>query len=438
MARPLAALVLFSVLIFPNLNAQTPDTEPVLTGYVTRVASDTDFDANGFHIALGPKSQTFQGSVDHNVPHVTGGKPFFGEQVLIFGKIDRKKNQIEAARIIFCKPEPRVLSGFAVVDRILRPASHDELLLRADGYFIQVAPTTKIAFADPLHSLSQIVPNVWISYHGTLSSDGTFLADNVSFQPNDISNGEDKFLQKSEYDPSKIPDDAKQSAISKSFFGINPKMIPPYHDPAMQARIDRIGSSLIPAYQRNLPNSDPSKLSFRFQIIDNAKFHDALALPNGIILVPRQVVERLQNDSQLAAVLADNIATVMEKQSYRLLPARKAMTASQWAAAAGGFVVPGLGIAAGVASYAANKSIQADTLEQSGRVSLGLLHDAGYDLQQAPVTWWLLEAKPGKDLSSTKIPPRSIALYRTISQLWSSNLPPVGYLKATDPSPNHF
>ncbi len=79
----------------------------------------------------------------------------------------------------------------------------------------------------------------------------------------------------------------------------------------MQARVDAIGATLVAKYQRDLPDADETKINFRFQLIDNKKWHDAVALPSGIILIPHQVVERLQNDSQLATVLADNIATVL-------------------------------------------------------------------------------------------------------------------------------
>jgi predicted Zn-dependent protease len=190
----------------------------------------------------------------------------------------------------------------------------------------------------------------------------------------------------------------------------------------MQARVDRLGSSLIPEYQRNLANDDPSKISFRFQLIDNPKFHDALTLPNGIILIPRQIVEKLQDDSQLATVIADNMATALEKQSYRIAPAYNTTNMATGAAVIGGAFVPGLGWAGMIAKSVSDASIETDLMQQSGRVSLDLLHDAGYDLRQAPVAWWLLAAKPSKSLAETKIPPRAINLYRAIGLIWKNRL----------------
>jgi hypothetical protein len=188
----------------------------------------------------------------------------------------------------------------------------------------------------------------------------------------------------------------------------------------MQARVNRIGFSLIPEYQRNLLNDDPSKISFRFQLIDSPKFHDALTLPNGIILIPRQIVERLSEDSQLATVLADNIACALEKQTYRMMPAYTAMSSAQIASDIGEFFVPGLGLATGIANYASAKPIQTDLLGQSGRVSLDLLQDAGYDIRQAPIAWWTLATKPSGALAETAPPPRALNLYRAIGMIWKN------------------
>ena len=53
--------------------------------------------------------------------------------------------------------------------------------------------------------------------------------------------------------------------------------------------------------------------------------------------------------------------------------------------------------------------------QQSGRVSLYLLSDAGYDLHQAPVAWWLLASKKPKDPVDISIPSRAAYLYETIA-----------------------
>jgi hypothetical protein len=65
-------------------------------------------------------------------------------------------------------------------------------------------------------------------------------------------------------------------------------------------------------------------------------------MPSGVVLVPIDIVDRMQNDVQLAAVLADAMANSLEKRDYREQPAMHAIEATEWAADGTGFVVPGL------------------------------------------------------------------------------------------------
>lgn len=277
--------------------------------------------------------------------------------------------------------------------------------------------------------------NVWIAFHGKLRDNGIVMAETATFAPNIIRDREDKLLAKFEYDPAAVPDSAKQNGVSKHFLGINPKKIPPYHDAAMQARIDRIGKSLVPPYQRALPESDQTKIDFQFQLIDAPKWHDALTMPSGVILVPRQIVERLQNDSQLAAVLADNIATALEKQSYLVAPKKQDLAAANLFGTAAGLFIPGLELVTNVATYSSGKAIQNHLLQQSGRVSLGLLHDAGYEVHEAPLAWWTLAAKHPNDLTASPPPDRSLYLYKTIGEMWRATQPlAVTDIASLDPS----
>ena len=184
----------------------------------------------------------------------------------------------------------------------------------------------------------------------------------------------------------------------------------------MQARVDRIGATLVPAYQRALPNDDPTRIAFRFQLVDQ-NWKDAMTLPSGIILVPHQVVERLENDSQLATVLADNMACALEKQTLRAIPTSQAMTATDIAGAAAEAVVPGAA-AVSLGTFATRSVMERHRLEQSGRVSLALLSDAGYDIAEAPRAWWLLSSKKPKEIANIPVPERAAYLYGIIAVAW--------------------
>jgi Domain of unknown function (DUF5666) len=389
---------------------------PNVDGYVTRVASAQDFDVNGLRVLTSPKTHTVVNNPTvprANVPF----KPCFGQSAKIFGKLDKKHHTITATEIRFDIPAEDTVSGFAIIDLIPRQDHFkpQQLLVRADGYLILISPDTTFQSNLPDQSLAAIHTNVWITYHGHRQPDGTIRADKASFTDNKIIPREDKLLAKTNYDPEKIDSDVHQSGVSKAFLGQDPKKMPPYKDAAMQARIDRIGASLIPAYQKALPESDLTKIIFRFELVDQKKWHDARTMPSGIILVPYQIVDRLKDDSQLATVLADNIACALEKQDFRQQPTNQKLTALNLAGLAGGFFVPGLGLATGIGTTGTGVAMLHRAEQQSGRVSLSLLSDAGYDIQQAPLAWWMLESNNTIDPADNSIPYRAAYLYQTIA-----------------------
>jgi hypothetical protein len=103
MVRPLVVLALFSALFVNPATAQTSSSlEPALTGYITRVASPSDFDVNGLNVVITPKTEILQ-SKGTNVfaSRTKGGKVYIGERAAIFGTIDNKRHLIHAKEIFF-------------------------------------------------------------------------------------------------------------------------------------------------------------------------------------------------------------------------------------------------------------------------------------------------------------------------------------------------
>ena len=432
------------ILIFCGLLAGYPamfhgqDEEPSFTGYVTRAASGSDFDVNGIHIQCGgvPRGahQPVYG-VKQSAVGCPCNTPFIGEKLIVDGfqsivYDDPKRhvaNFINATGIESEQFEPREISGSAVIDASPVPeatgAQAPELLVRADGYRIRISGKTTVKWDPPLQSLADVKAGNWIRYKGNQDSAGVLVAASVKIGPNVIGNKEEALRAKKEYDPSAVPAEARQNFLKDGFaggcrgsylMGCDPKRFPPFNDAAMQARIDKIGNSLVTAYQRTLPDSDPAKIGFRFQLIDTKLFRDALTMPSGIILVPHQVVERIENDSQLAAVLADAIARALERQQYREQGKQKAAMASML----GGAFVPYTGGGIALEGAHAEGGILTYEQQQSGRVSLTLLHDAGYDIDQAPLAWWLLDPGKPEPLSEIEIPDRAAYLYRILGEIW--------------------
>ena len=397
------------------------EPSPTLKGYVTSGNTIQALEVNGFHVLTTAKTlidiRSRSGITRSGVEDT---QPFLGEPVELYGKEDRKTHTLRAYRITFSQIEPREVDGSGIVDAVLQPAAAEAAgsrMVRADGYLVLIGPKVAVSFDAPASSARVLTTNLWASFRGTQRADGIVVADRIKVRPNVISGREDRMLTKADYDPEEVKKDTMQGTVSKVFKGIDPKQIPPYEDAGMQQRVRAIGERLIPRYQRDLPESDETKLSFEFQVVDFTKWkHDAHTLPNGIILVPKQVVERLQNDSQLAAVLADNIACALEKQTYRAYPGEVGRSATDVAGSVAGIFVPGLSLLTGAGTSVAAARALRLAEEQSGRVGLYLMKDAGFEPEQAPLAWWLLASGKPKDLASIGMPQRAAYLYEMLGR----------------------
>jgi predicted Zn-dependent protease len=165
---------------------------------------------------------------------------------------------------------------------------------------------------------------------------------------------------------------------------------------------------VVPAYQKQLPVDNPTKIKFAFYVVDEPHYRFALSCNLGVILVPRQVIMRLKNDDQLAAVLADGVAFNLQRQSYQVNRECLVLYGTALAADASLFLFPEVFPVAIAGEIVAEKKILLQMEEQRGRIALSLLADAGYDPWQAPEAWKLLEPKKlPDDLSTLKFPSRS-------------------------------
>jgi hypothetical protein len=424
--KNMALVLLLGLAAVPCAVSQSTQS-PDLVGYVTSVASNADFDVNGYRVLCGPETQSVLQTGPNETTNNTGcprQTPYIGETASIYGGLKKKKLAVQTTEIDLQKRTlPSTEEGTAVIDAMLNrdPISQDHgtILVQADGYRIRIDKKTEVKWAPPLDAVDEVAPGDWIQYKGKLDDTGLLVASSARFNRLHIGNRELELRGKQEYDPTTVPSDAKQSMIKEAFGEVDPKRFPPFKDPAMQARIEKIGTSLIPAYQQALPDSDPAKIHFRFQLIDTKLFSDALTLPNGIILVPHQVVERMQNDSQLVTVLADNIACALERIEYRYKTALTVTSAGALAGDATLLLPPPVNLA-GIAAGATRDELLAKMEQQAERVSLELLHNAGYDIDEAPRAWWRLASKKQEPLADDVLPARTAYLYSMLGETWNN------------------
>jgi hypothetical protein len=404
-----------------------------VSGFVNRVASAQDFSVDGATIVVTPATVYFTRDGKGKLTPAPATTPFLGEFASVYGRSKEHRGTLLAKKIVFYAPMDEPVNGTAIIDRVLAN-DKERRIIRADGRMIEVSAAdfnansrAKPGEGAPADISSDLRTNVWIEYQGTQRPDGTVALSSAEFFDNAVDSGEAKLLARKDT-ASGVGSHLEKQPAGELFSIGEGKSVPAYHDAAEQARIERIGMSLVPEYQKSLPASDPTKINFRFQLVDGKHWVDAMTLPSGTILVPRDIVERLPGDSQLAAVLADHIAGAIEKEAYRQRAIRRKLTGLEMAGAAANAALPfslATGLAGSVVSMTAGgarNGVQAQAEEQSGRVSLGLMHDAGYDITQAPEAWWTLSTKPGNPPHQHPAPDRANNLYYALGTTWRQTL----------------
>jgi beta-barrel assembly-enhancing protease len=114
-----------------------------------------------------------------------------------------------------------------------------------------------------------------------------------------------------------------------------------YKDAELNAYLERIGRTLINGEEK-IENVD-----WQFHILRDPSVN-AFALPNGSVYVHTGLLARLENESQLAAILAHEIVHIRNRHTYRSYRSyrKKTLTVNLLTAAAGLAGAEGLGIAA--------------------------------------------------------------------------------------------
>jgi hypothetical protein len=408
--RLLAALAL-AVLAAPLL---AQPTYFQIEGYINAVHPPLGFEVDGRRFDLTRETAYgLAGSYSTSITSPLRDTLRIGVYVQVAGSDPGPFKPIKATTILIRDDWNRKLSGIGVITRVLSPAPN--AVFEADGYLIRITPTTDLAFLDELNSLTDVTVNTWIHFSGKLGKDGILEATKAQFLPQKptkfkaVKNLEiatvktrpagakdDGMTSKATGTPA-IPDDGASLQQDEELkIGLGRWHTLPADQP-LQQRVHRVGMALVPAYQRAMADDDPSKIHFRFFAFDNEKWHGAVYLLDGAVLVPKQIAERLRSDDQLAAVLADGVAYNLQRQAARQVELNREAWGVFAAEIAGDFV-PGLGLAveltAAVSDHRSGRRTGDDTLPAERlRIGLALMSDAGYDPWQAPEAWRLLVPK---------------------------------------------
>jgi hypothetical protein len=398
-------LMLLAIALLPSGTAFSQDDDTAaVQGPVTRIVSSTDFDVSRQEVTLSPKTQIRLIWPDgSSVIERQPVRLFLGEHIAVF----QTAHDEGAKRIEIQQPGIHSVDGIATVEAV---APGKDLELRADGYRILIGPETKVKYEKPFATANEVKANAVLKYKGMLQKDGTVLATSATFFENRVSPEMLAARKTWEYDPTTIASESHQSGVSRVVRGTDPTYFPLYADATLQARISRIGERLIPEYQRKLKPEENSWIHFRFYAVDAPKSQEAYyVLPSGIILMPYQATQKLPDDSQLAAVLADAIAGLVEGQPPALPVTNGQIAGTALELAAVGWAGYSIG------SMPAARQQHKDA-EQRARVSLTLMRDAGFEETAAPTAWWALSRNESMPLTELQPPPAAAYLYERIAE----------------------
>jgi hypothetical protein len=406
--------VLFGLLLLPAcwfgcMFASGQDkSQPAVEGYITAVRGPDDFDVNGTRVWTSPTARygIIGGKAAANLG-VVHGAMMPGTYVQIVGEVTDKG--INASEVLVAGDWNKQIEGFGVIDRVIEAGP--EPTFQADGYRIRIASATVIKFASGPKTLADVGTNTWLRYEGRRGSGGVLLATQVTFMKGlkfKVTPPEPDALptQPSLIDSrGKLVSTHTKVRLSDAGWCGWHKVV---MDQAMQERVRRVGMKVIPEYQKQLPDDSPSKIHFRIYVVDDPVFREDLECAEGLILVPRQVVERLANEDQLAAIMANGVAYGVEAQSARLRSEIFGVEGAELAGDVVGDFVPGVSVGTFVGGIVVNHEIEKRMREQAGRIALTLMADAGFDARQAPEAWRVLAPKKlPKDLASLKYPSRA-------------------------------
>ena len=353
-------------------------------GYITQVIPPSSFRLNQQEVITTSSTELFVNSTTPPLEETFSVNSISsGAHVLVHGLEDKSTHVITAKKVELIDGGSHIhLSGLGIEDHapaLIKDGTGWRGTVYADGYEIAVDPKTKIQMPQSITDPGVWNPNIWIAYKSERRQDGSIHASQLSFIADDNVADEQKFRDANDF-KIELPDYDHKQPGKVHFFVQTYHILP---DRKLQDAINEFGQKLVPAWQRKLPDSDPAKIHFRFYILEKSKGLDkTLSNDAGTVLIPSQVIAKLQNEAQLASLLSADIAGALEKDAYRSRTHKHAQEAIDIA------LLPApLGLAAGdpINNAAFSAGYWTPLMEHESRVGLRYVIAAGYDPREAPI-----------------------------------------------------
>jgi len=269
------------------LTAQDPTitTVELVHGYVTAVQTPEGFDVEDKHILLQPLTGFRLKGGDSATSDDSLRKELRpGAYVWVLGKMKNKKPVADA--VLFREDWNQQISGLGPVNSLVEAGG--ERVFRADGYTIQVPTSATTTFRGDVHKLDEVGAGTWLHYKGKPDSRGVIVASSADFlstkpgKPVEVVNGLD------DYKLPFFPPDFKRHVDGRMKPGRLKSWRTVPADQALDDRLQRLGTKLIPPFQRSLADDDPRKIPFLFYAVDDDDMRTFICAPRGgLIFYPR-------------------------------------------------------------------------------------------------------------------------------------------------------
>ncbi len=438
-----------------------------VSGFVTKIDSATAFDMGSLHVSFDSQTQCsmatpsakqwvpgpFSGKLSYHRPklskkfvpcstlnfmvgertHIVGaqysGRSFLAKKIIAYTEVLEKPGEkLRNTAIIEEQPELKNkaggwngilwVDGYPMIitphTRMLTaPASTSLHYMYSYNISHDYITHSKIHLKDtPALSSDLLRENNCVTYHAVYRQDGSLTAENLRFWPNHVDAKEKRYwnIFKARIVNSDYKKHIPGSIQLKGGLLRRGPMLTILPDRTIQDWVSNLGMALVPQYQRNLPDTDATKVHFRFyvvksfgsalngylKIIDGAvlrSYDDVLvALPNGIMLIPDSALEKLGNKAELVAILEYAISSILQKQAYvdyfLYVDAKYSETVEHPAG-------PGFW-----------------RTEQQLRIGIRQMYLAGYDIREAPFAWAVAQGKPANNpVIDSKHPDKEIPWY---------------------------
>jgi hypothetical protein len=400
---------LASVLLSLCLASFSLAKDVTIHGFVTAVQSPTSFEVDDYKIRSDKSvSIDLDSSEGEKAPAFQPEQIRIGTEIEVKGEYDEQSGELKAKSVKVFEEDTVRVHRMALLEKLPSLAKGDDGWkgeVYADDQKISVVPTTAVTLRlnrserkareskqdhdeMPLKSVDEVNLDTFVRYEGTRAGDGSILAKKIEFQHAEFEPGEAKMWKK--LDP-KVTD-PDYSAFRPGELKMHWKSYKIVPNREAQEYVARIGESLIPAHQKELPPDSPLKIPFRFYLVESNSFN-AVTYPNGVVVVHSNVFDVLENEAQLAFILSHEISHAVEKHTW--LEAHYHRNELIAMRVGGAFIPAGGGIVADLLASGIKNQYSRSLENQADRVGLEWMYAAGYDVREAPQTWKAVSKKHG-------------------------------------------